>query len=160
MMSLVGIVQNWEILNEGQRAVVVLETLHMMTDAISNVPQAWNRYKGGTSPTPQANIDSIRLDASVSSRIRSDPQGLSNLADDVTGQRNSLQTNVSERLRDAGPPSQGGRRERWNQAIETVPAGVQPGAQSSARKFSMTGQWLNALNAVIGIAVTVAMAFR
>lgn len=160
MSSLVGIFRNWELLNEGQRAVVILETMHMITDAISNVPQAWNRYKDGPSSSPGSSIDSMRLDGSLNRQIKSNPQGLSNLADDVTGQRNSLQSNVSERLRDAGPPSQGGRRETWNQRVGDIPAGVQPGAQQSGRKFSMTGQWLNALNAVIGVGVTVAMAFR
>lgn len=155
-----GIVQHWEILAGPQRAVLILETLRMATSAAGSAIDAWNRYRGGSATGPQAFTDSVMLDQSAMRTLRNSPQALGDMAQQVTGERHALENNVSNHLREAGPPQQGGRRESWNESNRDTPNGLQPGGRKSATKFSMNGQWLNSLNAVLGVGVTVAMAFK
>ncbi|KAL9098010.1 MAG: hypothetical protein Q9163_006241, partial [Psora crenata] len=157
--SVIGIVQNWDILNDSQRAVVILETLRIATDAVGNTIDAWTRYKSGTSSGTQAALDMGALDQSTQRTMRQSGQALGDLADEISGRPHSMESNISDALRENGPTPNRDGRDRWNERVQDLPDNVSPGAKGKAKKFSMSGNWLNALDAALGVAVTVAMAF-
>lgn len=161
--SVIGIIEQWENLSDSQKTVAILETLHQVVDAISNVSGAWKRYANQTgSYDVDAQLDAAQLDNSLEKYVKNNGDGLSDMADNVTGEDNAMKENIADHLEKAGPKSEGdgSRTERWNESNEDVPEKIPPGAAEEAKKFSMSGQWLNALNAIIGLATTVAMAFR
>lgn len=158
--DLIGIIQEWEDLNPAQRAIALYETFEAITEAISDAKDAWDRFKKGTSRPVESNLDSASLNQSVQKKVRRNPKALSDMSDKVSGKKNSMSTNIGDRLRESGPASSGNRKESWNQPAGQTPPNASPGGKKKAKKFLKTDQLLSGLDAILGVVTTIEMAFR
>lgn len=162
-MNVIGLVDNWDKLQDSQKAVVILETIRIAVDGAKASFKAWEKFKNGTAAGTEANVGLAKLNQSTQKVIRNSGAAFDGMASDLHGQL-GMENSVSNKWNGNGPPVDGDQlakaKETWNESKTGPAEGAPPGGKDASKKFSMKGNYLKLLNVALGIGVAVAMTFR
>ncbi|KZF22467.1 hypothetical protein L228DRAFT_268931 [Xylona heveae TC161] len=160
--TLFGLVNDWSILSTSQRITVILQTLQMVVNGISNAMDAWKQFMSGNSQSADTAIALTKLNESVGDSITKNIEELADTVDEIYGEEGAAWEKLSDRITGNGIPSSQEtvvEDEIWDESLDKPAADVPPGGEEQADKFSISGKALRVLNVILGIGLVIAMTF-
>lgn len=157
-VSLWGLVENWDMLPDAKRAVVIIEVVRMVVSGIDKAFNAFKEFKSKPASTPTDQLNMEALNDGLSEEITERSSEMGDLAKEISGE-DDYRTAIAEGIHGEGVPTEIDGEGSWNEAIEDVVHDVPPGYEDVAKKFNISGNMLRVLNAILGVGLVVAMSF-
>lgn len=155
--KIVGLIQDWDALDDAKRAQVILESLKSVNSGVESVLESWKVWKGRMQTVELDQIEVAAIDQGVYRALDENGDSILSMADDVNGTRGWRQS-VAEHISGDGVPTNV-EGEKWSQGLDDPLDDVPPGGAKTVEEFSLTTKVLKGLNAILGLGVAVAMTF-
>ncbi|KAI1298340.1 hypothetical protein F5Y03DRAFT_409408, partial [Xylaria venustula] len=157
--NIMGLINDWDLLEPDQRATVILETLKIVTDGMEYAIDSFKRFKDNQMTSAADQLDVETLNQSTYRALDESGQGLGNMSEDINGS-GGFHDSVADHV-GAGDqtPTRPSGKESWNEKVSDPASDLPPGGESAAREFSLSGSILKGLNIALGIGVAAAMTF-
>ncbi|KAI1817992.1 hypothetical protein GGS20DRAFT_574537 [Poronia punctata] len=157
--NIMGLIQNWDLLEPDQRATVILETLKIATDGVGYAIDSFKKFKDNPITSAADQLDVEGLNQGTYRAMGENAPDLGKMSEDINGP-GGFHESVSEHVGAADQtPTRPKGEESWNEKINDPPEDLPPGGGVAAEKFSLSGAILQGLNIALGIGVAVAMTF-
>ncbi|CAD6446573.1 7630552f-96ab-41cf-8523-f973691513a3 [Sclerotinia trifoliorum] len=157
-VSLWGLVNNWDILSDDKRAVIIIEVVRMVVSGVDKALDAFKKFKSKPASTPADEVNMEALSASVSEEITEKSSEMGDLAQEISG-KEDYRTAIADGIHGEGVPTEPEGEGSWNKDIGDIVPDVPPGYEDVPKKFNFSGNMLRVLNAILGVGLVVAMSF-
>ncbi|RWA09603.1 hypothetical protein EKO27_g5505 [Xylaria grammica] len=157
--NVMGLISNWGKLGDDDRAIVVLETLKIVTEGIGYALDSFKNFKDNQITSAAGQLDVEALNQGTSRALGESGQGLGKMSEDVNGV-GGFHESVADHVGAGGQtPARPSGEETWNEKVSDPVSDLPPGGKPAAKEFNLSGTILKALNIALGIGVAVAMTF-
>ncbi|PWY96530.1 hypothetical protein BO94DRAFT_570823 [Aspergillus sclerotioniger CBS 115572] len=156
---MVGLVNDWNDMTDGERSKSVLELLQDATKGLDNTFETWKIWKGRTGMYVVDQVDTMELDQGTYRAIDERAPDLAAMGEEVSGE-DGLGPSIGEHVAGDGVPTEVTPGDDFNNPPDELPDGLSPAEEESASEFRIQGNVLKILSAALGLGIAVAMTFN
>ncbi|MCJ1388432.1 hypothetical protein MMC18_001279 [Xylographa bjoerkii] len=161
----------WDTMDAPAQATCVITTLQMTVNTVKDIADTYKRYKtvkkpvdDKNPPAPQDVKDDAVMDEKLEDSVQDSTAELQAGAETIHPDTpNATQVCVADKISANGPETRevGSMEQAFDEPIVTKESVVLPevsnGMQDAAKSFNCLDTWLNGINVVLGIALTVSL---